>query len=107
MVDCCKNKSVKLLEEYHEDENLKHILDCYKDVYGRGIDAYYESESMDNEATSMNIGIFHYEKEEMEFVVNYRYVDTCNIEEAFEKFIHYVLSFWTGLTGLKGFCFNH
>ena len=77
--------SLEVLNEYHQDENLEHILKCYKDVYARGINAYYESEKMDGQKTSMNIGIFHYEREKMEFVVNYRYVDTCDINEAFEN----------------------
>ena len=75
--------TLELLNEYKQDENLTHLLDCFKDVYGRGIDAYYQSERMDNQKTSMNVGIFSYNKNKLEMIVNYRYVDTCDINKAF------------------------
>ena len=40
---------------------------------------------MDNEKTSLNIGILDYRHNEISMVCNYRYVDTCDIEKTTEE----------------------
>ena len=40
---------------------------------------------MDNEKTSLNIGILDYKHNEISMVCNYRYVDTCDIEKTTEE----------------------
>ncbi|MBR0295705.1 MAG: Sapep family Mn(2+)-dependent dipeptidase [Bacilli bacterium] len=77
--------ALEVLDEYYDNKDLHHLLKCYKDVYGKGIDAYYVSENMDGAKTSMNIGLMEYKNGVFSMVCNYRYVDTCNIEETTKR----------------------
>ena len=81
---------LNVLNKYYDSKELKHILDCFSDVYGRGIDAYDQSVNMDNQQTSMNVGILDFDGKEIKLVINYRYLDTTDIEEVTKKIINKV-----------------
>ena len=76
--------ALEILDNYYHIDELHHLLNCYKDCYGRGINAYYESEKMDYQKTSLNIGILDYKDGIISMVCNYRYVETCDINKATE-----------------------
>ena len=75
----------EVLYKYYKDEKLKVLLDGYKDPYGNGLGANYVSKNMDNEQSSMNLGLMNYQDHKLEMVINYRYCDTCPLEEALDN----------------------
>ncbi len=77
--------ALKVLKEYYHNERLDQIVECYEDVYGRGIDGYYEGEIMEGTNTSMNLGVIDYRNGHMVLTINYRYPDTFNFETAWPK----------------------
>ena len=77
-------QALNVLDEYYDNPDLHHLVASYNDCYGRGINAYYISENMDNQETSLNIGILEYKNKEISMICNYRYVDTCDIKKTAE-----------------------
>ncbi len=77
--------ALKVLKEYYHNERLDQIVDCYEDVYGRGIDGYYEGEIMEGTNTSMNLGVIDYKDGHMVLTINYRYPDTYDQETSWQK----------------------
>ena len=73
-------EALRLISEYLQDQNLISLVSKFFDLQGRGINAYCYSEKMEC-ASSMNVGIIEYENSTLSLVVNYRYVDTCDINK--------------------------
>lgn len=74
-------EALRLLSLFDKDnKEFKHIYESFTDLEGRGINAYCYSESMQC-SSSMNVGIISYNSNVLSLVVNYRYVDTCDIEK--------------------------
>lgn len=61
------------LANFYHNEKLQEFVNRYKDVYGRGINAYNESKDMGK--NSMNVGLLSYQNNELSMVVNFRHVD--------------------------------
>ena len=76
-------EALKLIANYLEDDNLITLVNKFVDLEGKGINAYCYSESMEC-SSSMNVGIVEYENSILSLVVNYRYVDTCDIDKTKE-----------------------
>lgn len=71
--------ALNTLAYYYEDKNLAHIVNCYNDLYGKGVNAYSESKDMGK--NSLNVGLLSYENNKFSMVVNFRHVDTANKDE--------------------------
>lgn len=74
--------SLSVLADYYHDENVVKLVETLSDPYARGINGFYVSRNMDNQQTSLNIGIIDFRNNHIEIIGNYRYVDTCDIEKA-------------------------
>ena len=74
-----------VLYKYYKDEKLKVLLDAYSDPYGNGLNANYVSPNMNNEQSSMNLGIVHFKDKHLDMIINYRFCDTCPFDEAIEN----------------------
>ena len=74
--------ALKVLDEYYHIDELHQFIGCIDNPYAKGINAYYISENMDNQQTSLNIGIMNYKDNELSVIANYRYVDNCDIDKA-------------------------
>lgn len=71
--------AINALAYYYEDKNFQKIADLYNDLYGKGINAYSESEDMGK--NSVNVGLIDYEDKKFSMVVNFRHVDTANAND--------------------------
>ena len=73
-------EALRLIGKHSQNEVINHIYNCLSDHEGRGIDAYCYSDNMEC-GSSMNVGIIKYDGKTLSVVINYRYVDTCDINE--------------------------
>ena len=71
--------AVKNIGEFYNIEDFKKLIELFSDLYGRGINAYSFSKDMGE--NSLNVGIFKYENNALEMIVDFRIVDTANPEE--------------------------
>ena len=69
----------KAIAEYYKNEKLLALVDKYSNLQGYGIDAYGNSEDMGH--NSLNVGIINYDGQLLSMIVNFRYVDTCDVDE--------------------------
>ena len=77
-------EALRLLALYLNDQKLIELFNKFLDLEGRGINAYCYSDYMEC-GSSMNVGIIEYENSNLSLVINYRYVDTCNIDKTKEN----------------------
>lgn len=77
-------EALRLLSIYTNNADLTSVTNCLFDLEGRGLDAYCYSDNMEC-GSSMNVGIIEYKENVLSLVINYRYVDTCNIVETKNK----------------------
>lgn len=73
-------EALRLLSIYTKNPELTSVTNCLFDLEGRGLDAYCYSPNMEC-GSSMNVGIIEYKDGLLSLVINYRYVDTCDIKE--------------------------
>ncbi len=73
--------ALEVLNKKYQNKDLAKLLKAYDDVKGRGLNAYNISSDMDNQENSMNVGLFDYEKGMMEMVVNFRFVNNCDVDQ--------------------------
>lgn len=71
--------AIKCLANYYTNKDLLQLYACYSNLQGYGLDAFGNSDEMGH--NSLNVGIIKYDGKEFEMVVNFRYVDTCDIED--------------------------
>ncbi len=71
--------AIKCLANYFTNKDLLQLYACYSNLQGYGLDAFGNSDEMGH--NSLNVGIIKYDGKEFEMVVNFRYVDTCDIED--------------------------
>ena len=71
--------AVKYLGEYYQNADLKKLYELYAPLRGEGVNAAAHSEDMGD--NSLNVGLFSYENDELEMVVNYRHVETVTAEQ--------------------------
>ena len=78
--------AIHYLGEYFDNPILKKIDECYSDPKCSGVKANCYSEDMyDN---SFNIGLIKYENRHISLVCNFRYVNTCNLEQAKKNIVN-------------------
>lgn len=77
-------EALRLIGDYTKNEVIIHLYECLKDPKGRGIDGYCYSFEMEC-SSSMNVGIINFVDNVLDVVINYRYVDTCDIEDTKKK----------------------
>lgn len=77
-------EALRLLSLYTKNSDLNSITNCLFDLEGRGLDAYCYSDKMEC-GSSMNVGIIEYKENVLSIVINYRYVDTCDIDDTKNK----------------------
>ena len=75
--------AVKALGNYYTNKDLLALYARYSNLQGYGLDAFGNSEEMGH--NSLNVGILSYEDGQFSMIVNFRYVDTCNIDDLKEK----------------------
>lgn len=85
-------EALRLIALATNNKVISHIYDCLHDLEGRGIDAYCYSDNMEC-SSSMNVGIVNYDGKSLSIVINYRYVDTCNIDETKIKIANKIAPF--------------
>ena len=71
--------AVKYLGDYYQNADLKKLYELYAPLRGEGVNAAAHSEDMGD--NSLNVGLFSYENDELEMVVNYRHVETVTAEQ--------------------------
>jgi succinyl-diaminopimelate desuccinylase len=77
-------EALRLLALYLNDQKLIELFNKFLDLEGRGLNAYCYSDNMEC-GSSMNVGIIEYENSNLNLVINYRYVDTCDINKTKEN----------------------
>ena len=79
--------AIKNLGEYYKVNELKHIYKCFSDDKGKGLHAdAYSPDMFDN---SLNVGILSFEKDKFHIVVNFRYVNTADLNKIKQNIIKY------------------
>ena len=71
--------AVKHLGDYYKNADFKKLYELLNDPRGAGVNAAANSENMGT--NSLNVGLFSYENDELEVVVNYRHVETVKAED--------------------------
>lgn len=71
--------AVKYLGEYYKNADFKKLYELLNDPRGEGVNAAANSENMGT--NSLNVGLFSYENDELEVVINYRHVETVKAED--------------------------
>ena len=71
--------ATKYLGEYYKNADFKKLYALLNDTRGEGVNAAANSENMGT--NSLNVGLFSYENDELEVVVNYRHVETVKAED--------------------------
>jgi len=71
--------AVKYLGDYYKNADFKKLYELLNDPRGEGVNAAANSENMGT--NSLNVGLFSYENDELEVVVNYRHVETVKAED--------------------------
>ena len=72
-------KAIACLADYTKNPDLLKIVECYSDVYGKGVKA--DGYSKDMGQNSLNVGLINYDNGEISLIVNFRFVDTCKISD--------------------------
>ena len=72
-------KAMKFLADYTQNKDLLKIVECYSDVYGKGCHAGGYSHDMGQ--NSLNVGLINYKDGEISLIVNFRFVETCNVTD--------------------------
>ena len=83
--------AVKHLGDYYKNADFELLYKLYSPLRGEGVNAAAHSEDMGD--NSLNVGLFSYENDKLEMIVNFRYVETVtstqmmqNIKEASKPF---------------------
>ena len=71
--------AVKALANFYTNKDLLHLYARYENLQGYGLEAYGNSDNMGH--NSLNVGILNWENGEFSMIVNFRYVDTCKLDE--------------------------
>lgn len=71
--------AVKYLGEYYKNADFNKLYEMLNEPRGAGVNAAATSENMGT--NSLNVGLFSYENEELEVIVNYRHVETVKAED--------------------------
>ena len=71
--------AIKAVANYFTNKDLLQIYSLYSNLQGYGLEAYGNSEEMGH--NSLNVGIINFEEKNFSMVVNFRYVDTCKVDE--------------------------
>ena len=71
--------ATKYLGEYYKNADFKKLYALLNDTRGEGVNAAANSENMGT--NSLNVGLFSYENDELEAVINYRHVETVKAED--------------------------
>ena len=71
--------AVDALGTYYKNKDLIELYKKYSNLQGYGLDAYGISDDMGH--NSLNVGILSWEDKQLSMIVNFRYVDTCHLDE--------------------------
>ncbi len=71
--------AIKAVANYFTNKDLLQIYSLYSNLQGYGLEAYGNSEEMGH--NSLNVGIINFEEKNFSMIVNFRYVDTCKVDE--------------------------
>ena len=71
--------AVNALGNYYQQKDLLHLYSLYSNLQGYGLDAFGNSEDMGH--NSLNVGIISWEDKQFSMIVNFRYVDTCDVDD--------------------------
>ena len=71
--------AIKALANYFTNKDLIQIYAAYSNLQGYGLEAFGNSEEMGH--NSLNVGLINLAKKEFSMVVNFRYVDKCDVEQ--------------------------
>lgn len=71
--------AVEALGQYYTNKDLLHLFAKYSNLQGYGIEASGISEDMGH--NSLNVGLLKWEDKQLSMTVNFRYVDTCHLND--------------------------
>ena len=74
---------LKFLGWYKNLENLTKLADCYLEVTGKNLGAFYEGKYL--HTTTYNVGLMNYENGKLSLVVDFRYPENCDSREVEKK----------------------
>ncbi len=92
-------KAIHALYDYTGAESLERLIGLFDDVYGRGIGAFVTSEDMGD--SSMNLGIFNYEKGKFNAIVNYRHCEGYEDSDLIKRVTDTVSPYKTSVLGIS------
>ena len=78
-------EAVKRLGDYYQNADFQLLYKLYSPLRGEGVNAAAHSEDMGD--NSLNVGIFSYENNQLEMVVNFRHIKTVTPEEIMHNII--------------------
>ena len=71
--------AVKAIANFYTNKDLLHLYHCYSNLQGYGLEAFGNSDNMGH--NSLNVGILDWKDDEFSMIVNFRYVDTCKLDD--------------------------
>ena len=71
--------AIKCLGNFFTNMDLINLYKAYSNLQGYGLDAFGNSEEMGH--NTLNVGIIDYVDKEFTMIVNFRYVDTCRVDD--------------------------
>ena len=78
-------EAVKDLGNYYKNADLQLLYKLYSPLRGEGVNAAAHSKDMGD--NSLNVGLFSYENNKLEMVVNFRHVETVTAEQMMKNII--------------------
>ena len=75
--------ALECLSKFSNNSVITELIDKYSDVYGKGINAFFNSKELGK--TSCNLGILKYDGEEFTLVINFRFGEGVSSDELIEN----------------------
>ena len=89
--------AIKALGNFLTNKDLLQLYACYSNLQGYGVEAFGNSDAMGH--NSLNVGIIDWEDKEFKMVVNFRYVDTCKVDDLKNKIKEHSKPFTISILG--------
>lgn len=71
--------AVKAIANFYSFKDLLQLYAAYGNLQGYGLQAFGNSDEMGH--NSLNVGIINFDGKDFSMVVNFRYVDTCDVDD--------------------------
>ena len=71
--------AIKAIANYFTNKDLLQLYAAYENLQGYGLEAFGNSDEMGH--NSLNVGLINWEDRNFSMIVNFRYVDTCVVDD--------------------------